>query len=320
MGAVTIEKRIDDGCELVGLGQDAEVSAVVDVQLRVRDQGGLQPRVGDRDDRVVVAAHHQRRLPQEAQERQARPADHGRQLVVVAALGAGAGGAVQQGGTERGVGAHRAAVDLRGDLRGVRRVTVASRGGHDLQHAGTGRHHQCAGAGRDQHHPAYAPRRLHRQLLGQAAAPGEAEDVEAAVPEPGHQRGHPGGQPGDRVGQRRQRGAADTRNVEADDPAVGVQLVDQRLQRLEADADAVAQQERRLVGVRPDPGPHGHPGGDAPDRDVADAVDVLSGHGHRCRGPGPAAGRWRCRACAAWCAPLRCGRRATPPSRPTSCP
>ena len=43
---------------------------------------------------------------------------------------------------------------------------------------GSGGDHQGAGAGRDEHHAAYPPARLDRELLGQSAAPGQAEHVE----------------------------------------------------------------------------------------------------------------------------------------------
>src|SRR6478735_11438273 len=57
--ALLIEKRIDVRGQLVGLGEDPEVAAAVDDEPGRRDQLGLHPRVDDRDDRVVVAPHHQ---------------------------------------------------------------------------------------------------------------------------------------------------------------------------------------------------------------------------------------------------------------------
>ena len=71
----------------------AEVAAVVDVQPGAGISRACIRGLADRDDRVVVAAHHQRRLPDQPQERQAAPAGHRGQLVVVAALGPGPGGA-----------------------------------------------------------------------------------------------------------------------------------------------------------------------------------------------------------------------------------
>src|SRR3954454_6300195 len=84
------QEVVDRGGELAGLGQDAEVAAVVDVEPRVGDQAREHAGVDQRDDRVVVAPHDEGRLPQQRQERQAGPAGHRRELVVVAALRAGA--------------------------------------------------------------------------------------------------------------------------------------------------------------------------------------------------------------------------------------
>ena len=71
---------------------------------------------------------------------------------------------------------------------GVRRVAVAPRGEHLAEHAEAGRHHQHAGPGADQHQSSAATRVLEGQLLGQAAAPGDAEGVEPVVAEPVEQR------------------------------------------------------------------------------------------------------------------------------------
>src|SRR3954468_9026519 len=49
VGAVLVEEVVDDGSQLVGLGQDREVATGVHVQPGVRDQPGLQPRVDDGD-------------------------------------------------------------------------------------------------------------------------------------------------------------------------------------------------------------------------------------------------------------------------------
>ena len=285
--------RLDHGGQLVGLGQDAEVSAAVDVQPRAAGSAGpasagcTTGMIGSSSPPITSVGCRIR-----PQERQAAPAGHRGQLVVVAALGPRPGGGVQQVGADHGVGAHAAAVDLGGDARGVRRVAVASRRDIFAQHP------------RVRRAPSATPvpvatsttRRTRRagldgELLGQPAAPGEPEHVELAVTEPGHQRGRPR-----RTAPRSGREAAaaalpptpGTSNRTT--PRSGSSGVDQRLQRLEADPDAVAQQQRRLVDAagRAPGAPRPVPGCRAPSR--ADPVGRrrsryyvgISGHGRRC--------------------------------------
>jgi hypothetical protein len=103
-------------------------------------------------------------------------------------------------------------------------------------------HHHGSGSGGDQHQAPHACAGLDRKLLGQPATPGQPEDVELAMAEPGHQGGDPGRQSCDRVGERWQLAPTDAGYVEPHNSAVRIQRVDQGLQRLEAGADAVAQQ------------------------------------------------------------------------------
>ena len=82
---LAVEELLDHRRELVGLGDQRDVPAPVDVQAGVGEQPRHDPGVHDRDDRVVVPGDDQRRLPDQLQERQAAPARARGQLVVVAA-------------------------------------------------------------------------------------------------------------------------------------------------------------------------------------------------------------------------------------------
>ena len=110
-------------------------------------------------------------------------------------------------------------------------------------------------------------------------------------------------------------------------PRSGSRRVDQRLERLEADADAVAQQQRRLVDqpaarrAAPRPGPGCRAPRSCGSGRCPRATGRLSGHGRRC----PA----RRRSARRRAEPIRrrlvalrrrCARPATRRSRPTSCP
>src|SRR6202044_3615947 len=95
-----------------------------------------------------------------------------------------------------------------------------------------------------------------REVLRDRPAPGNAEHVGLAIAELGQQPGHQAAQAGETVRPGGQRGTADPGNVEADDAERGIKLVDERLQQLQAGADAVDQQQ-------------GHaPAGPGPDRDA----------------------------------------------------
>src|ERR1700709_994150 len=96
--ALLVQERLGDRGQVVALAETRQVSSVVEVQPRARDQRCLHPRVDRRDDRIVVAAHHQRRLPDQAEERQAAPAGHRSQLEGVAPLWARTGGGGAQVG------------------------------------------------------------------------------------------------------------------------------------------------------------------------------------------------------------------------------
>ena len=127
-----------------------------------------------------------------------------------------------------------------------------------------GRHHQHAGPGADQHQPPAATRVLERQLLGQAAAPGDAEGVELVVAEPVEELPDEACQQREVVGHlgRGEPPTPGTSNRDHLDP--WVDLVDERLEQVEAGADAVAEHQR-WPGCRARP--DGHPDVVAEDTD-----------------------------------------------------
>ncbi len=55
------------------LGDQVKVPAVVDLQLATGDQPMHDPRIDQRDDRVVIAGQYQGGLKHQRQQRQARP-------------------------------------------------------------------------------------------------------------------------------------------------------------------------------------------------------------------------------------------------------
>src|ERR1700761_6547581 len=92
---MTKERLHDRGDAFRVCGQ-LQVAAMVDVQLAAWYQPAHDPRVDQRDDRVVVAGQDQGGRPQLRQPRQAGPAEDGDQLVVVAPGRPQPGGGVEQ--------------------------------------------------------------------------------------------------------------------------------------------------------------------------------------------------------------------------------
>src|ERR1700736_1793285 len=64
IGSSRTEERLHDGSEAFRVCGPLEVAAVVDVELAVRDQPMHDPRVDQRDDRVVVTSQDQGGPPQ----------------------------------------------------------------------------------------------------------------------------------------------------------------------------------------------------------------------------------------------------------------
>jgi hypothetical protein len=117
-----------------------------------------------------------------------------------------------------------------------------------------------------------------RVLLGEPAAPGDPEGVEAVVAELAE---HPGGEPGealDGIGQPWHRRATDSGHVEPHHLHRGIQDAGERRERLEGGADAVAYEERRAAA------------GAGADRDAQPAV-AGSHRGDPVRLPPPHAAR-----------------------------
>ncbi len=110
--------------------------------------------------------------------------------------------------------------------------------------------HQRAWPGRHQHQAAYPVRAAQRELLREAAAPGDAQDVSLPVAELVEQACQQRRRRADVIGEQRGGRAADARHVEPDDSPPRIERVDERLEQLQARADAVAQQQRRpALGV-----------------------------------------------------------------------
>jgi len=252
---------------------------VVDVQPRAPDEPVHQPGIDQRDDRVVVSGQDERRLAQPRQERQAGPARRGGELVHVAARRADPVTVVHRRHDLRGIDSRQPAVEVAGDPLQVARVQVTPRCRQVHQDRRPGRHHRRTGRGRHEHEPA-APGPLEGgEVLGDAAAPGDAEHVDAIVAELGqHGRDQPA-EPAEAVRPARRGRAADARRVEPDHLDGRVELVYERLEQFKAGTDAVDQQQRDAlcpVGqARPDRDPQHL----ASDGDAA----YLSGRGHRFR-------------------------------------
>ena len=245
----------DERAELVGGGEQPEVAVVVDVKGRVGEQRAHDPRVHQGDDRVVVPGEDQGRLPDERQHGEARPADPGEELKEVADTGPEPLLFVQDAPRLVRPPSHLAAVQQRGDGPGVRRVAVAPRSEHLAEHAEAARHHQHARPGGDQHQSPAATWVLEGQLLGQTAAPGDAEDVEPVVAELVEEPPEEARQQCEVVGHLGCGGTPDAGYVEPDHLDPRVDLVDERLEQVEAGPDAVAEHQRRPgCGARP----HGH--------------------------------------------------------------
>jgi hypothetical protein len=297
---------------------------VVDVQSRFRDEQVHQPGVGQRDDRVVVSGQDEHRLAQSRQQRQAAPARAGEELIQVPGRRPDPVTVVHRGRDQPGIIARRTPVDVPGHPLQVATVQVPPRRHHVHEHrrlAGDRRH---AGRGGDEHQPPAAGALGRGELLRDAAAPGDAKHIDLAVAELGqHARDQPT-QPSEAVGSRRRRRAADARRIEPDHLDGRVNVADERLEHLQAGADAVDQQQRRAArGARPAapeqpaPGrPHGNPQLPAADGDAAH----LSGRGHRFQARRCAPGMPCGRASAGSCAPRRRARPATTSSPSTSCP
>ena len=248
------------------------MAAVVDVQPTARYQPVHDAPVDHRDDRVVVTGQDQGWRPQLRQPRQAGPAEAGEQLIEVTPGRAQAGGGVQQVPGQGRVFARAAPVQLAGDAGRVSRVPVAPRREHAQQDPRTPGDHQRARPGRHQHQAAHPVRAAQRELLRQSATPGDAQDVGLLIAELVEQADQQRRQRGQVIRDDRSRRAADARHVEPDDGAMRIERVDERLEQLQARADAVAQQQRRPARG---PFPHRDPDGTAADRQVPHPLGRL---------------------------------------------
>jgi short chain dehydrogenase len=133
--SLIIQERLHRGGRAFRVRGQLQVAAAVDVQLAARYQPVHDPRVDQRDDRIVVTGQDQGRRPQLRQPRQAGPAEAGEELVDVTPGRAQAGGGVQQVPGQGRVVACAAPVQLAGDAARVSRVPVAARREHVEQDA-----------------------------------------------------------------------------------------------------------------------------------------------------------------------------------------
>ena len=131
-----------------------------------------------RNDRIVVAGHHQRRLFEFVQPVHAGPSRQCPQLIQVAvdarrrhAAGVALG--------EHVVFPEVAAVDRAGDALEIAGRQIAQRGRHTQQHRRPRWHHQVAGGRGGQNQPVDAIAELTGELLRESAAPRNAHHVDA---------------------------------------------------------------------------------------------------------------------------------------------
>jgi hypothetical protein len=103
------------------------VAAVVHVQSRFPYQQVHQPRVDQRDDRVVVAGKDERVLAQQRQERHAGPAGGGGELVKVTARRADPVAVVHRRHDLLGIDSGQPAIEVAGDPLQVLAVKVTPR-------------------------------------------------------------------------------------------------------------------------------------------------------------------------------------------------
>jgi hypothetical protein len=87
-------------------------------------------------------------------------------------------------------------------------------------------------------------------MLRDAAAPGDAEHVDAVVAESGEHLGDEPAQAAEPIRAGRQRRPAHSWYVEADHLDAGIQRVDERREQFQAGADAVDEQQRHDAGGR----------------------------------------------------------------------
>ena len=73
-------------CHLIGLGDQGDVTAAVDMKVGVRQKPRHDPGVERGDDGVVVAGENQGRLSDQREPWQAYPAETGQELMDVAAV------------------------------------------------------------------------------------------------------------------------------------------------------------------------------------------------------------------------------------------
>ncbi|MNC11713.1 hypothetical protein D3C75_594200 [compost metagenome] len=222
------------------------MTVIDDVQLGVGNPPGQQAHVDQRDQRVIVAGQYQGRLADLVQPVDAGPAEAGEQLPVVTELARRAHLGRMAGGQRR-VATERTPVDHGCNADYVGRLDVASRAGHHPQHFRLARHHHRTRRRGGQHEFLATLRIVIRELLGQGATPGHADDVDLPVVEIVEHARRELGQPRKTIRPVWRRRTADTGYVEGNDFQVRVQRGNEREHQLQVGADAVENQQGRQV-------------------------------------------------------------------------
>ena len=215
------------------------------VHAGVGQAGGEQPRVAQRNGRVLLARHDQGGPAQAVQPRQARPAGGGIELVGIAErVRRVREPGVRLLGQPPAIARRDPSGEVRQRQREQPRVVVArGRGEHQRRHR-PWRHAAEAGAGGAQHEPPDPIRGAPRELLRERAAERVAEHVHALQRERVHQLAHDPGQLVHPQRQARSLREPDAGRVERHELAVAHQLGERR-PHVQVGADARDQQQGR---------------------------------------------------------------------------
>ena len=165
------EKRVDDRSNAFRIFDQFKMPARVYVKLAPWYQPVHDPRIDQRDDRVVISGQDQGGRPQPRQPRQTAPAEAGQQLIVIAPGRAQVRRHMQQLTGRSRVVARTAPVKLACDTGRVFRVLVASRGQHPEQDLRTPRYHEYARASCHQREAPHSFGMAQSELLREDSSP-----------------------------------------------------------------------------------------------------------------------------------------------------
>lgn len=217
-----------------------------------------------------------------------------------------------------------AAIDAGGDPGSVFVIQESAWGQHLQQGPRIAGNHEDSGTGGHQDHGAAAAWMLEGELLGQRAAPGEAEDVHLpGEADLAQQSAEHRSQIREPVRQGRIRRAAGAGNVDPYHGSFRIELRDKGIEDLQTGADAVAQHERYTgPPAHVDPDPLSEYGNEALFGPAAREfrAGALSVRAHKSPAPVRAAAIRHYRAWSAPRCPDRCARRAIRRSSATTNP